>query len=127
MTITNEALDLIARAGARKERARQAHLREMVDTIKAAHKPTLTDVELSLALGVTAPALGQRGGTALVSRWYKGSHRIGDDLLLVLECLYSQSLKLVHKGFEGRRRLFDIEPAVVPFDAHAAPAEDSDA
>lgn len=104
MPISEEARRL-AEQRAQGERARA---RRAIDKIRAAYGVTYT--ELSVAMGVHAPDVGQTG-RALASAWRAGIRTPDAYHLAVLEMLAEGDLELEHIGAEGRRKLYKVVPA----------------
>ena len=68
----------------------------------------LSQIELSLAMGVSAPLIGQQGRTAMVHRWIKGYDSPSPQNLAILELLAKGVLRLILVGRERNRRLCHI-------------------
>ena len=104
----HEAAEKMAR-----QRAEAEHRRAVLALNAIRRLPGLervTDIELSLALGVYAPQRG-KGGRALVSRWSNGDVRPDTFHLATLELIAEHALVLVPDGADGRRTLYKIVPA----------------
>jgi len=104
--LTEEARQLLQTLREEKRRDQHAKTVSIIRSILRQNK--ITQVELSIAMGLWTPPRGKKG-SSVISLWLGEHQRPGPKKVITLQLLEIGILRLVEKGRDGQRRLYDVE------------------
>jgi len=111
MSIRTRAQKVIDGEANRMKYARRERIIQAITTIL--EETELTHIELSIAMGVWAPARN-KGGKSMAARWLAGNREPNDQQLATLEQLVKGTLRFLYVARDGRRVLYDLDTVPCP-------------